>query len=170
MTIIHYTFQNSALGQTLIAYSPKGLCLLTLDDDRDILLDDLQKRFPRAELIEDDHIHAKDTKAIVSFIKNPNQDLSINLDLHGTEFQKKVWDALLKIKAGQTATYTDIANRIKLPKSVRAVANACGANKIAVIIPCHRIIRNDGTLSGYRWGVDKKVKLLRSEGVTSHKE
>jgi AraC family transcriptional regulator of adaptative response/methylated-DNA-[protein]-cysteine methyltransferase len=127
------------------------------------LLQDLQGRFPEAHLVETavTDVHKK----VVEFVEAPSAALDVRLDAHGTDFQRRVWRALREIPAGATASYLDIANRIGSPKSVRAVAQACAANPIAVVIPCHRVVRTDGGLSGYRWGVERKRALLAREGA-----
>jgi AraC family transcriptional regulator of adaptative response/methylated-DNA-[protein]-cysteine methyltransferase len=127
------------------------------------LVRDLRDRFPHANLIEGDGDCHRLVLKVVGFVEAPAVNLDLPLDVRGTAFQRRVFQALLKIPVGSTATYTDVANRIGSPKSVRAVARACGANPLALAIPCHRVVRNDGTLSGYRWGVERKRVLLERE-------
>ena len=124
---------------------------------------DLQDRFPHANLIGGDAGFEKLVAKVVGFVEAPALGLNLPLDVRGTAFQQRVWQALRKIPVGSTASYSDIAKRIGLPKSVRAVAQACAANALAVAIPCHRVVRNDGALSGYRWGVKRKRALLQRE-------
>jgi AraC family transcriptional regulator, regulatory protein of adaptative response / methylated-DNA-[protein]-cysteine methyltransferase len=124
---------------------------------------DLQDRFPHANLIGGDFDFEKLVAKVVGFVEAPKVGLDLPLDIRGTAFQQRVWQALREIPAGQTTSYSEIAQRIGEPKSARAVAQACGANKIAVAIPCHRVLRNDGALSGYRWGVERKRALLEKE-------
>ena len=149
-----------SLGSILVAKSERGVCAIFLGDNPDELTHDLQDRFPHANLIGGDAIVAN----VVGFVEAPKLGLDLPLDVRGTAFQQRVWRALLNIPAGSTATYTDIVKQIGSPKSVRAVARACGANALAVAIPCHRVVRTDGALSGYRWGVERKRALLRREG------
>lgn len=162
---IHFAFGRSWLGSVLVARTGKGVCAILLGDDPEVLADDLRKRFPRAVLTEGGADVERLMTRVSSFIEEPATGLDLPLDTQGTEFQRRVWEALLRIPAGKTASYTDIARRIGAPKSVRAVAQACAANSIAVAIPCHRVVRSDGELSGYRWGVDRKRALLEREGV-----
>ena len=124
---------------------------------------DLQDMFPRAKMIGDDVNFEQLVSKVVGFIEIPALGLDLPLDIRGTAFQRRVWQTLRKIPVGSTASYADIANRIGAPNSVRAVAQACAANKLAVTIPCHRVIKNDGSVSGYRWGVDRKLELLERE-------
>ena len=160
---IRFAVAQCSLGAILVAQSDKGVCAITLGDDPDDLVRDLQDRFPRANLIGGDTGFENLVARVVGFIEAPQIGLDLPLDIQGTAFQQRVWKALRQIPVGETATYTDIARRIGEPKAVRAVAQACGANKIAVAIPCHRVVRNDGALSGYRWGVERKRALLEKE-------
>ena len=130
---------------------------------RKALARELQERFPRAELIGGDAEFEQLVARVVGFVEAPALGLDLPLDVRGTAFQQRVWQALRQIPAGRTASYAEIARRIGAPASVRAVAQACGANPLAVAIPCHRVVRNDGALSGYRWGVDRKRALLARE-------
>ena len=152
-----------SLGSILVAQSEKGVCAILLGDDPDQLARDLQDRFPRANLIGADAEFEKLVAKIVGFVEAPAMGLDLPLDVRGTAFQQRVWQALRKIPVGSTASYSDIAQRIGAPKSVRAVAQACAANAIALAIPCHRVIRHDGAVSGYRWGVERKRALLERE-------
>jgi len=160
---IRFAVAQSALGAILVAQSGKGICAITLGDDPDTLVRELQDRFPKAHLIGGDAEFERLVARVVGFIEAPRIGLDLPLDIRGTAFQERVWQALRQIPPGQTASYTDIAQRIGAPKAVRAVAQACAANPIAVAIPCHRVVRNDGTLSGYRWGVERKQALLEKE-------
>jgi AraC family transcriptional regulator, regulatory protein of adaptative response / methylated-DNA-[protein]-cysteine methyltransferase len=137
-----------------------------LDDDPAFLRQQLEQRFPRAELLDGKQDFKALIAQVVAFVSDPSRGLNLPLDIRGTVFQQQVWQALRKIPAGSTVTYTDIAKRIGHPESVRAVANAVGANPVAVAIPCHRVIHKDGTISGYRWGVDRKRKLIDRERKT----
>ena len=129
------------------------------------MLADLQKRFPHAQMVGGDGKLDRLSKKVIKFIENPQSSLNISLDIRGTGFQRRVWGKLQKIPVGTTASYKDIANQLKMPQSMRAVAGACAANPLAVVIPCHRVVKNDGSLSGYRWGIKRKQKLLELEGV-----
>jgi AraC family transcriptional regulator, regulatory protein of adaptative response / methylated-DNA-[protein]-cysteine methyltransferase len=166
-TTIHFALGRSSLGSVLVARTDKGVCAILLDDDPEALARDLRNRFPRAMLTEGGADVEPLLRRVSSFIETPAKGLDLALDVQGTEFQRRVWEALTRVPAGETVSYTDIARRIGAPKSVRAVAQACGANPIALAIPCHRVVRNDGDLSGYRWGVGRKRTLLEREGLRS---
>ncbi len=163
---IRFAIGQSSLGAILVAQSDKGICAITLGDDPDTLVRDLQDRFPKANLIGGDAGFENLVARVVGFVEAPQIGLDPPLDIRGTAFQERVWQALRQIPVGETASYADVARSIGEPKSVRAVAQACGANKIAVAIPCHRVVRNDGALSGYRWGVERKRALLEKEAQT----
>lgn len=162
-TAIHFAIGECSLGSILVARSERGVCAILLGDDPDVLIRDLQDRFPSAELIGGDPSFEQIVAKVVGFVEAPGLGLDLPLDVRGTAFQQRVWQALQQIPAGRTASYTEIAERIGSPKSVRAVAQACAANALAVAIPCHRVVRNDGGLSGYRWGVERKRALLDRE-------
>jgi len=162
-TEIRFAVGECSLGSILVAKSERGVCAILLGDDPDALTRDLQDQFPQANLIGGDAEFEQLVSKVVGFVESPALGLDLPLDVCGTAFQQRVWQALRKIPAGSTASYTDIAKRIGSPSSVRAVAQACGANALAVAIPCHRVVRNDGALSGYRWGVDRKRALLKRE-------
>jgi AraC family transcriptional regulator of adaptative response/methylated-DNA-[protein]-cysteine methyltransferase len=162
-TEIRFAVGECSLGSILVAQSERGVCAILLGDDADELARDLQNRFPRAELVGGDTEFEQLVAQVVGFVEAPALGLELPLDVRGTAFQQRVWQALRMIPAGSTASYADIAQRIGSPKSVRAVAQACGANALAVAIPCHRVVRHDGALSGYRWGVERKRALLDKE-------
>jgi AraC family transcriptional regulator, regulatory protein of adaptative response / methylated-DNA-[protein]-cysteine methyltransferase len=162
-TDIHFAVGQCSLGAILVARSKKGICAITLGDQPEALVRDLQDRFPNANLIGGDVEFEQLVARVIGFVEAPRIGLDLPLDLRGTAFQQRVWKALRKIPAGRTASYAEIARRIGEPKAVRAVGQACGANTIAVAIPCHRVVRNDGALSGYRWGVERKRALLEKE-------
>jgi len=162
-TDIRFAIGECSLGSILIARSDRGVCAILLGDDPDVLARDLQDTFPRANLIGGDAEFEQLVASVVGFVEAPAVGLDLPLDIRGTAFQQRVWQALREIPAGSTTSYSEIARRIGSPKSVRAVAQACGANTLAVAIPCHRVVRNDGTLSGYRWGVERKRALLKRE-------
>ena len=162
---IEYAVSRCTLGTILVATSAKGVCAILLGDAPAALLQDLAERFPQARLISADTKLQALLDRIIEFVERPGGGLEVRLDARGTEFQQRVWRVLREIPAGATASYLDIARRIGSPESVRAVAQACAANPIAVAIPCHRVVRTDGALSGYRWGVERKRALLRREGA-----
>jgi AraC family transcriptional regulator of adaptative response/methylated-DNA-[protein]-cysteine methyltransferase len=160
---IRFAVGECSLGSILVASSDKGVCAILLGDDPVRLTRDLQDRFPRANLIGADRNYERLVSRVVGLVEQPRADVNLPLDVQGTAFQQKVWQALRKIPVGKTATYSEIAERIGMPKAVRAVAGACAANPIAIAIPCHRVLRTDGNLSGYRWGVERKRALLKRE-------
>jgi AraC family transcriptional regulator of adaptative response/methylated-DNA-[protein]-cysteine methyltransferase len=149
----------------LVARSDRGVCAISLGPNADTLRRELQERFPKAALIGGDADFERWVTEVVSLVDAPAVGLRLPLDIRGTAFQRRVWRALQRIPVGTTATYSDIARRIRAPKAVRAVAQACAANPLAVAIPCHRVVRSDGTLSGYRWGVSRKRALLAREAT-----
>jgi AraC family transcriptional regulator of adaptative response/methylated-DNA-[protein]-cysteine methyltransferase len=163
---IRFAIGECSLGSILVAATDKGICAITLGDDPDTLVRDLQDRFHGAELVGGNAEFEQLVAQVVGFVEHPALGLDLPLDVRGTAFQARVWEALCEIPAGTTASYTDIARRIGSPKAVRAVAQACGANSLAVAIPCHRVVRNDGSLSGYRWGVERKRALLDREATS----
>jgi AraC family transcriptional regulator of adaptative response/methylated-DNA-[protein]-cysteine methyltransferase len=162
-TEIRFAIGECSLGSILVATSDRGICAILLGDDPDELARDLQDQFPRATLIGGDAEFEQLVATVVGFVEAPGIGLNLPLDVRGTAFQQRVWQALREIPAGETASYTDIAHRIGSPNAVRAVAQACAANALAVAIPCHRVVRNDGGPSGYRWGVERKRALLGKE-------
>lgn len=166
-TRLQFVIQECWLGQMLLAATERGVCATFLGSQPDELVSQLKKRFPMARRQPSsnsaDTIFEQWRLAVSQRIDSGKDELFIPLDLRGTSFQKSVWLALQKIPYGQTTDYTQIAQRIGKPKSVRAVAAACGANPVSVLIPCHRVLRKDGSLSGYRWGVERKQKLLERE-------
>jgi AraC family transcriptional regulator of adaptative response/methylated-DNA-[protein]-cysteine methyltransferase len=162
-TKIRFAVGECSLGSMLVAASSRGVCAILMGDDADALARDLQDRFPRADLVGGDSECEKLVSNVVGFVEAPGPGLDLPLDLRGTAFQRRVWQALREIPPGDTASYAEIANRIGAPKAVRAVARACAANALAVAIPCHRVVRHDGGLSGYRWGVERKRALLARE-------
>jgi AraC family transcriptional regulator of adaptative response/methylated-DNA-[protein]-cysteine methyltransferase len=160
---IRFAVGECSLGAILVAATGKGVCAILFGDDPDALVRDLQDRFPRARLIGADADFERLVATVVGFVEAPAQRLDLPLDVRGTAFQQRVWQALRRIPSGSTASYAEIARRIGRPKAVRAVAQACAANALAVAIPCHRVVRTDGTPSGYRWGVERKRALLERE-------
>jgi AraC family transcriptional regulator, regulatory protein of adaptative response / methylated-DNA-[protein]-cysteine methyltransferase len=162
---IRFAIAKCTLGRLLVASSDRGVCAIFFGDDRAALVAELHDLFPHADLSEGDKAFAQTIAKVVGFVERPTCGLDLPLDIIGTAFQQRVWQALREVPAGTTASYTEIAQKIGAPKSFRAVAQACAANRIAVAIPCHRIIRNDGGLSGYRGGIARKRALLEREGV-----
>jgi AraC family transcriptional regulator of adaptative response/methylated-DNA-[protein]-cysteine methyltransferase len=162
-TDIHFAIGECSLGSILVAKSERGVCSILLGEDPALLIHDLHDQFPKANLIGDESRYEELVAKVVGLIEKPGVGLDLPLDIRGTAFQQRVWKALQQIPVSSTASYADIAKQIGMPKAVRAVAQACGANTLAVAIPCHRVIRNDGALSGYRWGVERKRILLDRE-------
>jgi AraC family transcriptional regulator of adaptative response/methylated-DNA-[protein]-cysteine methyltransferase len=160
---IRFAVGQCSLGAILVARSDKGICAISLGEDPEELVRDLQDRFPNANLIGGDREFEQLVAQVVGFIEAPRIGLDLPLDVRGTAFQQRVWQTLREIPVGETVSYAEIARRVGAPKAVRAVAQACGANPMAVAIPCHRVVRNDGALSGYRWGVERKRALLAKE-------
>jgi len=162
-TKIRFAVGECSLGSILVAQSPRGVCAILIGNDPDQLVRDLQDQFPQARLVGGDAGFEKLVARVVGFVEAPRVGLDLPLDVRGTAFQRRVWQALRKIPAGRTVSYAELAKRIGSPRAVRAVAGACAANPLAVAIPCHRVVRNDGSLSGYRWGVERKQALLERE-------
>lgn len=160
---VWFAIAESSLGAILIAESQRGICAILLGDDPTALIIELQNRFPQAELLGGDPDFEQRIASVIGFIEAPQLGLDLPLDIRGTAFQQRVWQALREIPVGSTASYADIARKIGAPKSVRAVAGACAANVLAVAIPCHRVVKTDGHISGYRWGVERKRSLLARE-------
>ena len=164
---MHFAVGECSLGSVLVAATGKGVCAILLGDDPDALVRELQDRFSKAELVGGDRDFERLVAQVVGLIEAPALGLDLPLDIRGTAFQQRVWQALRDIPAGSTASYTDIARRIGDPKAVRAVAGACATNPIAVAIPCHRVVRSSGALAGYHWGVERKRALLEREATLS---
>jgi AraC family transcriptional regulator of adaptative response/methylated-DNA-[protein]-cysteine methyltransferase len=162
---IKFAVGQTSLGAVLVASSKKGVAAILLGDDPDKLVRNLQDRFPKAHLIGADRDYEALVARVVGFIEHPGIGLDLPLDVRGTTFQQRVWQAMREIPVGETVSYAEIARRIGYPKATRAVAGACAANKLAVAIPCHRVVRNDGSLSGYAWGVERKRALIDREAT-----
>jgi AraC family transcriptional regulator of adaptative response/methylated-DNA-[protein]-cysteine methyltransferase len=160
---IKFAVGECSLGPILVAASETGVCAVLFGDNAKVLRRDLQKLFPRARLISGDKPFETLTAKVIAFVENPRVGLDLPLDIRGTAFEHRVWEALRRIPAGSTASYADVAKQIGAPGSARAVARACASNRIAVAIPCHRVVRSDGSLSGYRGGVKRKRALLARE-------
>ena len=160
---IRYAIGTCSLGSVLVAASEKGVCAILFGDEPESLGKELQVMFPRARLIGGDKAFEELTAKVLAFVEDPAKGLDLPLDVRGTAFQHRVWEALRRIPVGSTASYSEIAKKIGAPQAVRAVARACATNRIAVAIPCHRVVRSDGGLSGYRGGVERKRALLAKE-------
>jgi len=161
---IHFAVAACSLGALLVAATDKGICSILLGDDPDALVRDLQDRFPKAELVGAEAGFEATVAQVVAFVEAPRIGLDLPLDLRGTAFQQRVWQALRSIPAGRTVGYAELAAQLGMPQGARAVAGACAANPVAIAVPCHRVVRNDGSISGYRWGVERKRVLLEREG------
>lgn len=166
---IQFAIGECSLGSILVARSKIGVCAISIDDHPEKLINELQDRFPNANLIGGDRDFEKLIAVVVGFVETPNLGFGLPLDIKGTIFQQRVWQALRDIPCGKTVTYSELAALIGKPKAVRSVASACAANAMAVVIPCHRVIRQDGTISGYRWGVERKRLLLKMEADETSK-
>lgn len=164
---IRFAVGVCSLGSILVAATERGVCAILLGDDPDALLRDLQDRFPRAALRGGDASFEATVALAVGLVEAPGRAPALPLDIGGTAFQQRVWEALRDIPPGRTASYTDLAKAIGRPAAVRAVAQACAANPVAVAIPCHRVVRSDGALSGYRWGIERKRALLDREAASA---
>jgi AraC family transcriptional regulator, regulatory protein of adaptative response / methylated-DNA-[protein]-cysteine methyltransferase len=160
---IRYSIVPTQLGQLLVGSTDKGICAVQLGDDQEALAHLLQEEFSAADITRDDEAHAEWVRGVVAIAEGRAPDVSLPLDVRGTAFQMQVWRALRKIPRGETRTYTEIARSIGRPEAVRAVANACGANPTALVVPCHRVVQSDGGLGGYHWGVERKRQLLGAE-------
>ena len=160
---IKFAIGKSSLGLVLIAASDRGVCAIFFGDDADGLARDVKRQFPLARLVGDDPDFAQLTAKVIGFVEDPRRDLDLPLDIRGTAFQRRVWEALRRIPVGSTASYSEIAKAIGAPKSTRAVARACATNRIAVAIPCHRVVGSNGSLTGYRGGIERKRALLAKE-------
>jgi AraC family transcriptional regulator, regulatory protein of adaptative response / methylated-DNA-[protein]-cysteine methyltransferase len=165
---LRFAVGETSLGDILVASSKNGVASILLGNDPDELVRELQDRFPKARLIGADKDYEALVARVVGFIEAPGLGLDLPLDIRGTAFQRRVWQALQEVPIGQTVSCTEIAQRVGSPNAVRAVAAACAGNNLAVAIPCHRVVRNDGSLSGYAWGVERKQALLKREAVRSH--
>jgi AraC family transcriptional regulator, regulatory protein of adaptative response / methylated-DNA-[protein]-cysteine methyltransferase len=159
---LRFAIGECSLGAILVAVAEAGIAAIMLGDKSDAVPGDFQRRFPEAQASGD---LAQTMERVIDFVEAPSRGLDLPLDMRGTEFQRQVWQALRAIPAGATASYRDIAARIGAPQAVRAVAQACASNPIAVAVPCHRVVRSDGTLAGYRWGVERKRRLLAREAA-----
>lgn len=164
--VLHYTVRACALGQVLVAATPQGIAAVLLGDDKTQLIADLQQRYPQAQLDTGGPVLHRWSDTVLDILTHPRLQHVVPLDVvGGTDFQHKVWKALRAIPAGQTRTYTELAQAMGQPRAVRAVASACAANPLAVLVPCHRVLRSGGGWGGYRWGIERKQHLLQQEGA-----
>lgn len=163
MPLYFSLFQSSYLGWVLVAATGKGIRFLALGENPEVLREELRLRFPQAEIREGDPVISDMVSRVFSFVEAPQSGHSLPLDIQGSSFQQRVWQVLREIPAGSTVSYRELAEKIGQPKAVRAVAAACAANSIAVLVPCHRVVRSDGNLAGYRWGLERKRALLARE-------
>lgn len=161
--VIRFGVGDSSLGAVLVAATERGVCAILLGDDPQDLLEDLQRRFPNGSLVGGDAEFERWMATVIGFVEMPRLGLDLPLDIRGTAFQQRVWQALREIPIGTTASYAAVADRLAVTGGARAIAGACAANALAVVIPCHRVVRSDGALSGYRWGVERKRELLQRE-------
>ena len=160
---IKFATGKSELGAVLVARSAAGVCAILIGDGTEVLKSDLAEEFTDAKLVRDDRALRTELEKILTFIKTPAKGLDLLLDIRGTPFQRRVWNALLGVRVGYKITYAALASRIGEPHAIRAVANACAANAIALAIPCHRVVRSDGALAGYRWGAERKRRMVEKE-------
>ena len=163
--ILTYATGECALGQVLVARSVKGICAILLGADHDELEAHLAARFPQATLVANEPVVHDDLAKVIRFVDRPAEGLHLALDMRGTPLQRRVWEKLRAIHVGRTVTYMELARWIGSPAAARMVACACAANPIALAIPCHRVVRTDGDLAGYRWGIERKRELIRKEAM-----
>ena len=163
---IRYAVKHSSWGEVLVAATEQGICRIDFDDTPEILLKRLKDEYPQAILQAGDPDFSATAEQVLAFLEFPREELTLPLDMQGTAFQRKVWTVLQTIPPGLRVSYTEIAQKIGRPRSVRAVASAGASNRIAVAIPCHRVVRKNGDLAGYRWGIERKKALLEREGGT----
>jgi len=163
--MIEFETGSCSLGCVLIASSEKGICFISLGDNADYLEMALKEKYPHAQISEKNADLQQKLQLLLNYIEQPQAELNLQLDISGTAFQKQVWTALKEVPLGQLSNYSKIAHQIGSPSAVRAVARACASNPLALAIPCHRIVRKDGAMSGYRWGIERKKILLQKEGA-----
>lgn len=160
---VNYFTGDTSLGRVLVATTERGVSAILFGDNDSALVADLAREFPKAELVVAPNAQGATIKKVIDLIEQPSASFDLPLDIRGTEFQRSVWTALENVQSGKIASYKEIAETIGAPAAVRAVAQACGANRLAVAIPCHRVVAANGDISGYRWGVDRKRALLNRE-------
>ncbi|HEX8185705.1 MAG TPA: methylated-DNA--[protein]-cysteine S-methyltransferase [Blastocatellia bacterium] len=165
---ISYTIVDSALGRLLVAATSRGICAVSLHDSDAVLEAELARDYSKAELLREDSVNREWVDALLNYLSGESSELDLPLDVEPTDFQRKVWDALRDIPYGSTRTYGELAGALGYPKTAaRAVGHACATNPVSLVIPCHRAVRNDGGLGGYRWGLDRKRALLARERSAS---
>lgn len=163
--ILTYVVADCALGKILVARSDEGVCSILLGDNAEALAADLVERFPQSTLIASEAVAKNDVATVLRYIAKPSEGLHLSLDMRGTPFQRRIWEKLAAIPAGTTVSYIELARSISPRTNPRAVAGACAANPIALAIPCHRVVRSNGDLAGYRWGIERKRELIRKEAL-----
>ncbi|MGH7154293.1 MAG: bifunctional DNA-binding transcriptional regulator/O6-methylguanine-DNA methyltransferase Ada [Acetobacteraceae bacterium] len=161
--VVRTAFADSPLGRLLVGATGKGVCFIGFAEPDDALMAELRRRFPRAEIIADDAGLAATVASVLQFIEEPRRALALPLDLRGTVFQQRVWQALCRIPIGETRSYSEVAAALGAPSAVRAVARSCATNPVPLAVPCHRVVGKNGALTGYRWGVSRKRALLERE-------
>jgi len=164
--ILSFATSKSTFGRLVLARSAKGVCAILIDDDEDELEADLAFRFPKAKLVRNEPVVRDDLAKVIHFVDKPREGLHLKLDMRGTLFHRSVWQKLRAIPVGRTVSYMELACRMSPKASPRAVASACAANPIALAIPCHRVVRSNGDLAGYRWGIERKRELIRKEAMS----
>lgn len=164
---IGYTIVDSPIGKILVAATPRGICAVSFGDTEDELSRELEQEFFAAEITKDDSGLRKAVDSILRGLNGERSILALPLDIRGTAFQMRVWSELRRIPYGETRSYADVAKKIGKPKAVRAVARACATNPVAIVTPCHRVVASDGKLAGYKWGIERKAKILEAENVSS---
>jgi O-6-methylguanine DNA methyltransferase len=162
---ISYAVDETSLGPVLVARSVSGVCAILVGANNDGLVADLAAHFPQAKLVANKMVVHDDLIKVIHFVDNPTGGLDLSLDLRGTPFQRRVWEALRTIPIGTTVTYAELARSVGAADAVRAVANACASNAIAFAVPCHRVVGSDGDLTGYRWGIERKRELIKKEAM-----
>lgn len=162
---IAYTITECSLGRLLVAATDVGICSVTLGEEDETLTHNLRAEYPQAEYAEDNRALQAHVQAILHYLNGQQPHLDLPLDVRATAFQQRVWEELRRIPYGTTASYSEIARRLGQPSATRAVARACATNPVALVTPCHRVVRENGDLSGYRWGIERKRKLLAQEGA-----
>jgi AraC family transcriptional regulator, regulatory protein of adaptative response / methylated-DNA-[protein]-cysteine methyltransferase len=162
---ISYAVGETGLGPVLVARSVSGICAILIGANNDELVTDLAARFPKSKLVANDAVGRDELTKVIRFVDEPTRGLDLSLDLRGTPFQRRVWEALRAIPIGTTVTYSELARSIGAADSVRAVAKACASNPIALAIPCHRVVGSNGDLTGYRWGIERKRELIKKEAA-----
>lgn len=163
--VVSYAISRCAMGEVLVARSSKGVCAILIGDTEHELETDLATRFPKSTILANEIAVRDDLAKVVRFMEDPTQRLDLELDMRGTSFQRRVWEKLCAIAAGKTVSYMDLAKSVGPLVSPRAVGGACAANPIALAIPCHRVVRSNGDLAGYRWGIERKRELLQKEAM-----